>query len=103
MLSLLRELCGSLNHESSAADLIYDKAGLCNSASVGVWRSAGTPDAFPQGGFVTRKPTVDILASRSVQGDGFFGFFFQPNPDTQPGNARQRGGQSYRQRQQGWW
>src|SRR5450631_2183387 len=55
----------------------------------------------PQGGFVTRKPTVDIIASRSVQGDGFFGFFFQPNPDTQPGNARQRGGQPYRQRQQG--
>jgi hypothetical protein len=57
----------------------------------------------PQGGFVTRKPTVDIVASRSVQGDGFFGFFFQPNPQPQPANARQRGGQPYPQRQQGFW
>src|ERR1700681_2389736 len=40
----------------------------------------------PQGGFITRKPTVDIVASRSVQGDGFFGFFFQPNPQPQPAN-----------------
>jgi hypothetical protein len=57
----------------------------------------------PQGGFVTRKPTVDIVASRSVQGDGFFGFFFQPNPEPQPANARQRGGQPTPQRQQGLW
>jgi hypothetical protein len=55
----------------------------------------------PQGGFVTRRPTVDIVFSRSVQGDGFFGFFFQPNPQPQPANARQRGGQSYPPRQQG--
>jgi hypothetical protein len=56
----------------------------------------------PQGGFVTRKPTADIrVASRN--GDDFFGFFFQRNPDPQPGNTRQRGGQPYRQRQQGWW
>jgi hypothetical protein len=58
----------------------------------------------PQGGFVTRKPTADILvADRSVQGDGFFGFFFQPNPAPQPANTRRRGGQPYRQGQQGWW
>jgi hypothetical protein len=58
----------------------------------------------PQGGFVTRKPTADILvADRSVQGDGFFGFFFQPNPDPQPANTRRRGGQPYPQRQQGLW
>jgi L,D-transpeptidase catalytic domain len=56
----------------------------------------------PQGGFITRKPTVDIqVAGRN--GDDFFGFLFQRSPDTQPGNARQRGGQYYRQRQQGLW
>ena len=58
----------------------------------------------PQGGFVTRKPTPDIsVADRSVQGDGFFSFLFQPNPDPQPGNTRQRGGQPYPQGQQGLW
>jgi hypothetical protein len=66
----------------------------------------------PQGGFITRKPTPapDILvADRSVQGNGFFGFFFQPNPAPQPANAPRRGGQPYfqgqpyPQRQQGWW
>lgn len=40
----VKRICGSLNHESSAIDLIYDKAGLCDSASGGVWRSAGTLD-----------------------------------------------------------
>jgi hypothetical protein len=56
----------------------------------------------PQGGFVTRKPTADIqVAGRN--GDDFFGFLFQRNPDPQIGNARQRGGPYYRQRQQGWW
>jgi len=59
----------------------------------------------PQGGFVTRKPTADIrVVDRN---DDFFGFFFQRNPDPQPGNARRRGGQSYPQpypqRQQGFW
>jgi hypothetical protein len=58
----------------------------------------------PQGGFVTRKPTADIsVASGNVGGDDFFGSFFQRNPDSQTGNTRLRGGQSYRQRQQGWW
>jgi hypothetical protein len=56
----------------------------------------------PQGGFITRKPTPVIeVADRN--GDGFFGFFFQPNPQPQPANARQRGGQPYPQRQQGFW
>ena len=55
----------------------------------------------PQGGFVTRKPTPDIqIAGRN---DDFFGFLFQPNPEPQPGNTRRRGGQPYRQGQQGWW
>ena len=55
----------------------------------------------PQGGFVTRKPTVDIpVASRN---DDFFGFIFQRNQDSQPVNARPRGGQYYRPVQRGWW
>ncbi len=58
----------------------------------------------PQGGFVTRRPTVDVpVASGNSWGDGGFGFFFQRNPDPQTGNPRRRGGQYYRQVQQGWW
>jgi L,D-transpeptidase catalytic domain len=61
----------------------------------------------PQGGFVTRRPTADVLAaSDNVQGDdGFgFGFFnFQRGRDFQAGNTRRRGGQYYRPVQPGWW
>jgi hypothetical protein len=58
----------------------------------------------PQGGFVTRKPTADVLvADGNSWGDNGFGFFFQRNPDPQTGNTRQRGGQYYRPVQRGWW
>jgi len=58
----------------------------------------------PQGGFVTRRPTVDVpVASGNSWGDGGFGFFFQRNPDSQPGTTRRRGGQYYYQVQRGWW
>jgi hypothetical protein len=65
----------------------------------------------PQGGFITRKPTVDLVASSDVQdndGNGFgFGFFnFQPQPQPQPGYARRRVGQPDRpllQQRGGWW
>jgi hypothetical protein len=62
----------------------------------------------PQGGFITRKPTVDVLASGDSWGDNGFGFFFQPNPPPQPVNPRRRsgqpyyGGQPYYQVQPGW-
>jgi hypothetical protein len=57
----------------------------------------------PQGGFVTRRPTADVVASTNVQEDGGFGFFFfQRNSPPQIGNARPRGGQYYRPVQQGW-
>src|SRR6266850_3626543 len=50
----------------------------------------------PQGGFVTRRPTADILvAGDNGWNDNGFGFFFQPNPAPQPGNPRRRGGQYY--------
>jgi hypothetical protein len=58
----------------------------------------------PQGGFVTRRPTVDVpVASGNSWGDGGFGFFFQRNPDPQTGNTRRSGGQYYHQVQQGLW
>ena len=47
----------------------------------------------PQGGFITRKPTPDVLvASDSSWGDGSFSFFnFQRSPEPQTGNPRRRG------------
>jgi hypothetical protein len=57
----------------------------------------------PQGGFITRKPTVDV-ASQSPQRDGGFNPFsiFQRNGDTDAGNTRRRREQDYRP-QRGWW
>ena len=58
----------------------------------------------PQGGFVTRRPTVNVpVASSNPWGDGGFGFGFfdQPSPGRQTGNTRRRG--RNHQVQQGWW
>jgi hypothetical protein len=72
----------------------------------------------PQGGFVTRKPTVDVrVANGIVQDDDGFGSFFQrgwepqtvdPRPvDPRPVDPRtvdpRRRGVRYYQVQQGWW
>jgi ribosomal protein L14 len=60
----------------------------------------------PQGGFITRRPTPDVLvASDDFQGDNGFGFFnFPRDPASQPGSTRRRGGgQYYRSVQPGWW
>jgi hypothetical protein len=67
----------------------------------------------PQGGFITRKPTTDMVASRDVQdnddngfGFGFFNFQREPQPQPQPGNPRRRAGQPDRplmQQRGGWW
>ncbi|MGZ3311809.1 MAG: L,D-transpeptidase, partial [Xanthobacteraceae bacterium] len=64
----------------------------------------------PQGGFITRQPTNDILVENdSVRDDGF-GFFqrgwnsqtgFRRNWDSQA-NPRRSGGQDYYRAQQGW-
>ena len=57
----------------------------------------------PQGGFVTRQPTADVVASGSDD-DGGFGSFFQRSWDSQPTIPRRRGGQYYyRPAQPGWW
>ena len=60
----------------------------------------------PQGGFITRRPTTDVLvASDDFQGDNGFGFFnFPRDPAAQTGNTRRRGGgQYYPPVQPGWW
>ena len=50
----------------------------------------------PQGGFVTRRPTADVIANgESSDDDGGFGSFFQPDRHPQPGNMRPRGGQLF--------
>ena len=48
----------------------------------------------PQGGFITRKPTANILVANDRSDDGW-GFFFGRSPEPQPVNPRQRGGQQY--------
>jgi hypothetical protein len=58
----------------------------------------------PQGGFVTRRPTVDVpFASGNDWGYDGSGFFFQRNWNSQPGNPRPRAGQYYQPMQQRWW
>ena len=50
----------------------------------------------PQGGFITRKPSVEVYAEDSSGwGDNGFGFFYNPNVNRQAGNTRQRGGGQY--------
>ena len=49
----------------------------------------------PQGGFITRQPSTDVLAGDPGWGDGGFGGFFNPNVHSQPAYPRQRGGGQY--------
>jgi hypothetical protein len=52
----------------------------------------------PQGGFVMRRPTVNVpVASGNDWGNNGFGFFFQPNWNSQPATTRPRAGQYYMQ------
>jgi L,D-transpeptidase catalytic domain len=58
----------------------------------------------PQGGFVTRRLTVDVnVASGNGWDDDGFGSFFQRNWGSQTGDTRRGGGQYYRPVQRGWW
>jgi hypothetical protein len=58
----------------------------------------------PQGGFLMRRPTVDVpVASGSDWGNGSFGFFFQRNWNPRPANRRPHAGQYYQPTQQRWW
>jgi L,D-transpeptidase catalytic domain len=62
----------------------------------------------PQGGFITRKPTPDILVA-GPNDDDFNPFFqpsnpfFQPGWNSQPVNPRRRSGQDYPPMQPRWW
>src|SRR6202011_4925859 len=50
----------------------------------------------PQGGFLMRRPTVNVpVASGNYWGNDGFGFFFQRNWNSQPANTRSRAGQYY--------
>jgi hypothetical protein len=58
----------------------------------------------PQGGFVTRRPTVDVnVASGNGWDDDGFGSFFPRNWGSQTRDPRRGGGQYYRPVQRGWW
>ncbi len=58
----------------------------------------------PQGGFITRQPTADVIVeSDNFWGGGGLGTFFPPplSRNAQPGNARLPSGPRYQPR--GWW
>jgi len=56
----------------------------------------------PQGGFITRRPTVDVeFAGDDFWGSGGSTYFFSPNRNAPIGNTRPRGGPYYYQRR--WW
>jgi hypothetical protein len=51
-----------------------------------------------------RRPTVNVpVASGNDWGNNGFGFFFQPNWNSQPATTRPRAGQYYQPMQQRWW
>ena len=58
----------------------------------------------PQGGFLMRRPTLDVpVASGNYWGNDGFGFFFRRNWNSQPANARPRADQYYQPMQQRRW
>jgi hypothetical protein len=57
----------------------------------------------PRGGFLMRRPTVNVpVASGNDRGNGF-SFFSQRNWNSQASNTRLRAGQYYQPMQQRWW
>ena len=49
----------------------------------------------PQGGFITRKPTIDVEVAAARGDDGFFARFSSPAPPPQPANVRPAAVQYY--------
>jgi hypothetical protein len=64
----------------------------------------------PQGGFITRQPTTDVIVAGEDVRDDRFGFFqrwdsqtgFRRDLDSQTGNPRRRGSQDFFRAPQGW-
>ena len=54
----------------------------------------------PQGGFLMRRPTVNVPVASN---DGFGFFFPRNNWNSQAANTRPRAGQYYQPMQQRWW
>jgi hypothetical protein len=57
----------------------------------------------PQGGFITRRPTVDVNIASGNDGFGFGFFNFQRDPALQPANTRRRGSPNGQPVQQRFW
>jgi hypothetical protein len=57
----------------------------------------------PQGGFLMRRPTVDVPVAGNDFGNDGFGFFFHRNWNSQPGYPRPRAGQYDQPMQPRWW
>ncbi len=59
----------------------------------------------PQGGFITRRPSADVVASGDAWDDDGPGFFFQRGFNQQPVYPRRRSGQYYyyQPMQRSWW
>jgi hypothetical protein len=55
----------------------------------------------PQGGFITRKPTITVPPASSWDGGGFFSFFDPPSYKPPPPTTRRRS--RTHQAQKGWW
>ena len=58
----------------------------------------------PQGGFITRKPTISVppASCKPWDGGGFFSFFGPPSPSPPPATSRRRD-RTYQAQKKGWW
>jgi hypothetical protein len=57
----------------------------------------------PQGGFITRQPTRDVLMASDAPGDDGFGFMFPGGRSVQPRYVPRRQYQYYQPAPRGWW
>jgi hypothetical protein len=111
MLQLAEQFLARAEKEKTTASLMIGHRLMGTSlAATGLSRETNYRTEFvavlnnqPQGGFLMRRPTVDVrVASRNHWGNDGFGFFFQRNWNSQPAYTRPRAGQHY-EMQQRWW